>query len=510
MLCFQVVAAQHFVIFVAFCVGVKLLKCALAVTFALITVFCIAVIVLHPVGEIKPLHMLYHFSNPASLFEGCTYLIAMRKALSSFGLCVFGLFCASSFRRKEGRSYQITRIVFWSNMFVSLLSTIAVLMILSYNQEAGHGLFTSMRTNMPGLRFALAAVPEHFFRHDSIMMYTIPYYCGLLLMNVSSSFDVVFVIKALFRDFLPDYNFLFGLLSMVLFCCISAAYYIFVTLNFANGEIALETYAVNFTKYFFICLNVIIFVHVYGIHDFEVDVVSILGEKQEWLSFLNPTWSIGAYTYSIIAVMVLQAVECNRMLGWLQFRWLYDEDYILEETEGLDEHQFILISFIGVLLYVVPFFKILWDIGTLDKLERILELFTISHKHPSYLRRAVVYGEGTATDVDQIWVNSPTSPGTGSINAPAVTGKDSPSIKIMSDSKQQTSSDTVPSPNTPSFTPRAPTPSTPRTAKTPVDSIPKVTSTTTVSSTPVAGTPATPNLSITPQQTPARTPRSNI
>ncbi|EYC46117.1 hypothetical protein Y032_0407g911 [Ancylostoma ceylanicum] len=329
----QIIAAQHIVIFVAFCVGVRILKCALAVIFILVVVFYIAVILLHPEGSIDLLRMLYQFSNPSSLFKAETYLTAMRESIASFGLCVFGLFCASSFRRKEGRSHQITRIIFWSNMLVSLLSTIAMVIMLSYNQGAGHSLFTSMRTNMPGLRFALASVPEHFARFNYKLMTLILYYCGPLLMNVSSSFGVVFVMKAVLRDFLPDFNVLFGWVSMALFCCSSAAYYILVTLNFAHEDTALETYVVDFTKYFFIGLNVIIFVHIYGIHDFEVDVVSVLGERQGWLSFFNPSWSLEAYTYSIVAVMVLQVIECNRMLGWLQFRWLYDEAPVVEEMQ---------------------------------------------------------------------------------------------------------------------------------------------------------------------------------
>ncbi|EYC46111.1 hypothetical protein Y032_0407g909 [Ancylostoma ceylanicum] len=182
--------------------------------------------------------------------------------------------------------------------------------------------------------------------------------------------------------------------------------------------------------------------------------------------------------------------------------------YVPEETGGLNEHQYIMISFISVLLFVAPFFKILWDIGTLDKVERILELFSISHKHPSYLRRTTLYGEGTAIDVDQIWVNT-NSPGTRSMNASVVDGmKSSLTTKIVSGSKQHTASDTIPSPNTPSFTPKAPTPVTPKTAKTPAGNIHKVKSTTAVSSTPVAATPATLNPSITPQETPGRTPLS--
>lgn len=40
-----------------------------------------------------------------------------------------------------------------------------------------------------------------------------------------------------------------------------------------------------------------------------------------------------------------------------------------DETGRLNEHQYFVISFISVLVFVVPFFKVLWDIGTLDKVE---------------------------------------------------------------------------------------------------------------------------------------------
>ncbi|KAK6744391.1 hypothetical protein RB195_011225 [Necator americanus] len=441
--------------------------------------------------------MLDPFSTASSVFKIETYLVAMRMAISSFGLCVFGLFCTSSYRKREGRSYQTTVLIFCFNFLISVLSTIATLAMLWWDQRLRFGLLTSMQTKIAGIRFAVAAIPEHFARLDAQLMSStlIMYYIPPLLMNISSSFGIVFVIHALLRDFLPGYNVVFKWLSMSLFCCASATYFVFVTMKLGDGDVPLEAYIINCTKYFFICLNVVVFVHIYGSHDYELDTASILGERQGWSSVFNATWTLRAYSYSIIAVMVVQVIECNRTLSWLQFRQLYGEDYVEKEKISLSEWQYLTMSLIVLSLYLFPFLKPAWDIITIDTFENIRELFNISSAHPSYERRTDLRAfEKTAI---------------GDVHFSDTSEK--PLESTSSRRPREADSGSAPSHRTPSSTSKSSRPSTPQppqsTPQPPTSPLEKTKSTTAASS--GTATQSTSEVSVTPQHSAPSTPIPN-
>ncbi|VDO64035.1 unnamed protein product [Haemonchus placei] len=87
------------------------------------------------------------YSNPKVLFQVETYAAALRLAISSAGLCVCGLFCASSFRKRNGNSYMITWIAFWCNYMSCFMSVFAVVVVLSLLREASPGSLISFSVN---------------------------------------------------------------------------------------------------------------------------------------------------------------------------------------------------------------------------------------------------------------------------------------------------------------------------------------------------------------------------
>ncbi|VDO25319.1 unnamed protein product [Haemonchus placei] len=152
--------------------------------------------------------------------------------------------------------------------------------------------------------------------------YLILSYLLFLLMDLTSVFGVIFAIFAIMRDFSPRCQRVNQRLVAFGYVCCSCLFYSVFTMHLADGEKTVEESIVTYSKYFFIAIEIFIFVYAYGQHEFEVDVVEVLGEESG--SIFNPTLLIFAYRHSLIAMIAMQAIECNRMSGWLQFRNLYE------------------------------------------------------------------------------------------------------------------------------------------------------------------------------------------
>uniref|UniRef100_A0A7I4YFQ1 Sodium:neurotransmitter symporter domain containing protein n=1 Tax=Haemonchus contortus TaxID=6289 RepID=A0A7I4YFQ1_HAECO len=321
----SIIGFEYAFLFFCACLGVKGLRSVLIATFIFIALYFLSVVWETPPIE-DVLSILRMSSNPVALFRVQTYLTAFRLSIQTYGHCVYGLFCFSSFRNRNGRSYQTAIMVFWLMMIAAALSLYTTMMfILKVNdmQLEYISTTTSISTNTIGIRFAVAALTEYtaLVSMDT-WGYLILSYLLFLLMDLTSVFGVIFAIFAIMRDFSPKCQGVDQRIVAFGYICCSCLFYAVFTMHLADGEKTVEESIVTYSKYFFIAIEIFIFVYAYGEHEFEVDVVEVLGEESG--SIFNPTLLIFAYRHSFIAMIAMQAIECNRLSGWLQFRNLYE------------------------------------------------------------------------------------------------------------------------------------------------------------------------------------------
>ncbi|XGW14298.1 hypothetical protein V3C99_000543 [Haemonchus contortus] len=377
----SIIGFEYAFLFFCACFGVKGLRSVLIATFIFIALYFLSLIWETPPIE-DVLSILRMSSNPVALFRIETYLTAFRLSIQTYGHCVYGLFCFSSFRNRNGRSYQTAIMVFWLMMFAAALSLYTTMMfILKVNdmQLDYISTTTSISTNTIGIRFAVAALTEYtaLVSMDT-WGYLILSYLLFLLMDLTSVFGVIFAIFAIMRDFSPKCQRADQRLVAFGYICCSCLFYAVFTMHLADGEKTVEESIVTYSKYFFIAIEIFIFVHAYGEHEFEVDVVEVLGEESG--SIFNPTLLIFAYRHSLIAMIAMQAIECNRLSGWLQFRNLYETVPDKVDSSSMTK------SVVFLLPLFLPLVVCVHQLSSVPSDMEISEIFSVSESHPSHKR----------------------------------------------------------------------------------------------------------------------------
>ncbi|KAK5984680.1 hypothetical protein GCK32_005973 [Trichostrongylus colubriformis] len=380
---YAIVVFEYAFLFFCACIGAKGLRIVLISVYVFVVIFFITMMWnMPPLAEV--LSILWMSTNPVFLFRMETYLSAFRMSVQTYGLCVFGIFCLSSFRNRNGRSYQTTMMVFWLMMITSgfALLTIMIMMLKANDLDFKYvSTRTSISTNLEGIRFAVAAMTEYaslVSKKPENWLYL--YYILFLMMDLTSVFGGIFVIYALIRDFCPRFGRIHERLVVFAYFSIQCFFYVFVTIRFADGEKTMGASVVSFSKYILICAEILVFVHSHGVHEFEIDVVDALGERGGQWNCSNPTSLMSAYYYSLIALVAMQAIESNRLNGWLQFRSLYDQ--VPEVVDPQTMTKFVA-SLIPLILPLVICFFLL---SCAPRDMEISELFSVTEAHPAFKR----------------------------------------------------------------------------------------------------------------------------
>nr|CDJ82300.1 unnamed protein product [Haemonchus contortus] len=337
----SIIGFEYAFLFFCACLGVKGLRSVLIATFIFIALYFLSVVWETPPIE-DVLSILRMSSNPVALFRVQTYLTAFRLSIQTYGHCVYGLFCFSSFRNRNGRSYQTAIMVFWLMMIAAALSLYTTMMFI-------------LKVNDMQL--------EYISTTTSISTNTI---------------GVIFAIFAIIRDFSPKCQRADQRLVAFGYICCSCLFYAVFTMHLADGEKTVEESIITYSKYFFIAIEIFIFVYAYGEHEFEVDVVEVLGEESG--SIFNPTLLIFAYRHSFIAMIAMQAIECNRLSGWLQFRNLYET--VTHEVDSASMTK----SVVFLLPLFLPLVVCAYQLSSVPPDMEISEIFSVSESHPSHKR----------------------------------------------------------------------------------------------------------------------------
>ncbi|EYC32261.1 hypothetical protein Y032_0003g1483 [Ancylostoma ceylanicum] len=324
------------------------------------------------------------YSNPKVFFDVETYASALRLSISSAGLCVCGLFCASSFRKRNGNSYFIAWLAFWCNYISCFMSVFATVVVVALMREGSPGSLLSFSVNKQGLEFSGATIPEFFSSTHNVFTYVlILYFGGSYMINWSYSFAVFFVFHSLLRDHLSSRSYVFNTLVLIAYCSASCLYYMFCTWRLAHGIHSVEEGAVKFSTNLYICLMVFVFVHNYGIRELEIDMVSLLGEYEGWFSWINVTKTLSGYGYSMFILMVLQIIDSHRISSWMQFSWWFEKTPIVESKYSETNY---ISTLIIVTPALIPFLYFLHKAMELKRFEKFSKLFAIRPEHPSFIR----------------------------------------------------------------------------------------------------------------------------
>ncbi|KJH45818.1 hypothetical protein DICVIV_08142 [Dictyocaulus viviparus] len=273
-----------------------------------------------------------------------------------------------------------TLLIFVWVMFTNIVSTLGNLGLI-YDINKHSTSVSVIRSSIKGIRHAFAAVPGYIVGHDlHHKLLLVVYYSTVYLMILSSCFGMVFVVYAHIRDHLAHFGWICRKLVYIGYCYISFVCYLTFTVIFAEKEIVLESSVVSFSKYFLICMMITAFVYNYGVEEFEIDVTTVLGDWSANSFFLVLTKFLTRYQYSLGILIVLQIIECNRLVRWMQFRSLYNQDQLLTSVYS----QTLFVSIVYLLPYFIPFLHLFW-MYKINKQE-FSSLFIPTADHPSYKR----------------------------------------------------------------------------------------------------------------------------
>ncbi|KAK5973086.1 hypothetical protein GCK32_010037, partial [Trichostrongylus colubriformis] len=324
-----IVALQLLILYFLCFLGLRILRLLIALLYVVTLLFYGTAVFNFPYRKTQEVvYLVGAYSNPKVLFQIETYIAALRLAISSAGLCVCGLFCASSFRKRNGNSYLITWIAFWFNWISSFLSVFGVVTVLALLRESSPGSLISFSVNKQGLAFSAATITEFFTTTHRVFTYVLVFYfSGSYMINWSYSFAAFFVVHSLLRDHLLSRSYFLNTMILLVYCTCSCFYYIVFTWQFAHGIYSVEEEAVKFSINLYIFLMILIFVYMYGIHELEIDMESLVGEYGGFWSRLNVAKVIPAYDYCFFVILILQVIDSNTIAAWMQFPWRSEEDH---------------------------------------------------------------------------------------------------------------------------------------------------------------------------------------
>ncbi|VDO99958.1 unnamed protein product [Heligmosomoides polygyrus] len=334
---------------------------------------------------LETIRLVAAYSNPRVLFETETYTAALRLAVSSAGLCVCGIFCASSFRRRNANSYLISWIAFVCNYMSCLMSVFALVVLVALMNKERPGAVLSFSVYKQGLAFAAATIPEFFgTTHLQFSYVMVLYFAGSYMINWSYSFAAFLVIHSVLRDHFASWSkYSFNVMVLLVYCTITCIYYVGVTWQLSHGIHSVEEEAVKFSIHLYIFMMIIIFVYIYGIHELEIDMVSLHGEYEGFLAWGNVAKSLPTYNYCFFLMIVLQIMESTRISRWMQFTFWHDETTPRQSEYGYANLAAHLIIVTPVL---IPFLYLLYKVARLKKYEKFTKLFDVTPEHPAYIR----------------------------------------------------------------------------------------------------------------------------
>ncbi|XGW16785.1 hypothetical protein V3C99_001875 [Haemonchus contortus] len=381
----HIVMLQLLVLYFLCFIGLRLLRLLIAFIYVVTMFFYGTAVFNFPYRKTQEvISLVGAYSNPKVLFQVETYAAALRLAISSAGLCVCGLFCASSFRKRNGNSYMITWIAFWCNYMSCFMSVFAVVVVLSLLREASPGSLISFSVNKQGLAFSAATIPEFFITtHSVFTTVLLIYFGGSYMINWSYSFAAFFVIHSLLRDHVLSKSYFVHTVILLVYCTCSCFYYIVFTWQFSHGIHSLEEEAVKFSINLYIFLMILIFVYIYGTHELEIDMVSLLGEHDGFWSWFSVAKTIPAYNYCFFVILILQVIDCHAMSTWMQFPWWLEENSVEKSAYGYGN---LLASTIIFMPSVIPLIYLVRKAVKLKKDEKFSKLFEIAREHPAFLR----------------------------------------------------------------------------------------------------------------------------
>lgn len=157
--------------------------------------------------------------------------------------------------------------IFWWIMAVSVLVLLRTVSMIHHVNGYGRHTTSSIRIARSGIVFELSAEMEYLaLTTDSPKLFLVTHHLLCLIVNLSSAFGAIFVIYAVMRDYFPNLGHGKGCIVLLVYAVSSLTYYVLGSLNLADREVAFEASVISFSKYFFLCLMVIVFIQAYGTH----------------------------------------------------------------------------------------------------------------------------------------------------------------------------------------------------------------------------------------------------
>ncbi|WKX99055.1 hypothetical protein Q1695_014154 [Nippostrongylus brasiliensis] len=174
-------------------IELRLLRLVIAFIYVVTMAIYVIVIFNFPFSKsLDVMGLVAAYSNPKVIFQAETYTCALRLSISSAGLCICGIFCASSFRKRNGNSYAIAWIAFVFNYLSCFLSVLTVVVMIYLMHDASPGSLTSFSVNKQGLAFSAATIPEFFAATQNVFAsIVVPYFVGAYIINWSHSFGKI-------------------------------------------------------------------------------------------------------------------------------------------------------------------------------------------------------------------------------------------------------------------------------------------------------------------------------
>ncbi|KAK6740370.1 hypothetical protein RB195_008687 [Necator americanus] len=372
--------------------GMKVIRLFLAVTYlCFILLLIVSFLQFLDIGKFSnALSVLSRASNPESIFDANTYIIAFHSSIVSCGIGLSGILCASSFRNRNNSSFKLTYGIVLNNAIISIISLFMFLCVMSAMggkyRVLGEDLFSS------GYEFGITTVTEVFMVKEKSVIWIVAYNLSVYIVSVVSFCGPVIIISALVRDTAERHRQLWTAWAVIAFCL--TAFLASVPRSITNIGEQWEHVIIAFYEcmlFFVLSVMVLAFVHVYGEREYVVDLAQLYPIKDGYRPWTSPAHPVHLRIFEVVTFLFL-------ILMVLSFVYTLGPNRVQKSL-------LFVISSYGLVLTVLAFILGLLvynGYGSIRRGEGLSTLFFVTPEHPSYWRITALAGVEEAAFTEEV------------------------------------------------------------------------------------------------------------